>query len=171
MSNFGDRLGNYVFMKHPLVPTGGWFDVTTGEQVHLTPATQAGSEKVGVFPLSNSKPKERFVKLYRYVRPYDYDGYDARQGTTFYIELDYDEKTINFALSVCSGENFEKSVGRHIAYNRFQSGYIITIPMKNGKISEAGVLYDIWDWLKDVEVPSASLLHKVRQQFFDAEYF
>ena len=100
--------------------------------------------------LMGAKEKNRFVDLFRYVRPLNKNfEIDNMKGITFRIQLDYKFKTIKFAYSVCNGDNFEKQTGRERAQFAFDlDESTVTIPMKNGTVSPNGVLRDIWEYVK-----------------------
>lgn len=75
------------------------------------------------------------VQVFRHIRPQqiresrwsdrrEYTGQVApRGGVVFMFEIDFDQKTLEFATAVChSADNFDRKKGNRIALNRFQHG-------------------------------------------------
>jgi hypothetical protein len=174
MRQFGDRVGNQVWVKSPLKRVdnidGIWVDVTTGEHSTILNEYKCHVEKAVPF----NKVKPRYVNFVRYLRPYKWDGnftrteVDNLRGTTFAISLDYEFQTISFAYSVCNGDNFDKSVGKAIATQRIKNYEIHSIPMVDGKINELGVLMDIYKAIYNS--PACSERTKMLKEFYDAGF-
>ena len=153
--NYGDRIGDCVYVCSPeagLRNTGSWLNVKTG---YFTPDPLLSVRReVSTSDIRNTKKKPEFVNLIRYVRPHNEFGeIDNMEGSTFVIRLDYRNKNIIFAYSVCSGDNFCKDEGVERAKYRFDSGSVITIPMYNGKIGDGGVLLDIFHHARAYLIP------------------
>ncbi len=135
--NYGDRVGHYVLARVEDKPV--WLNVYTGEKI---------CAKGDPVPTEQPKKKPDVIKLIRFVRPRMSDVFvcaiDNMRGTTFYIELDYALRQIRYSFASCEGDNFDKKLGCYIARLRYDDGEFVTIPMKNGEVSQHGVLYDIF---------------------------
>ena len=84
------------------------------------------------------KKKDDVVKIVRYIRAKNEDGQiDNLSGVTLIIYLDYVNRKVLFQYSICSGDNFDKFIGKRIAKNRRQ--HIIDMPPEgipeNGTVS------------------------------------
>lgn len=138
------------------ISAGGGMWIATDDYNRISDNTVSIRSGFGPMPervyswLMAAEEKNRFVDLFRYVRPLNKNfEIDNMKGITFRIQLDYKFKTIKFAYSVCNGDNFEKQTGRERAQFAFDlDESTVTIPMKNGTVSPNGVLRDIWEYVK-----------------------
>jgi len=139
--------------------TGIWVDARNFNRIddnyYIALEREFGGGMVGLMPLIvaqdialNEKSSEkRFVDLFRYVRPFSsFVEIDPNKGVTLRIQLDYQERTIKFAYSVCNGDNFNKAEGRfkaQFAFDKDES--TVTLPMPKAGIPETGVVNYIWE--------------------------
>lgn len=133
---------------------------STASIYQMEPAVK---EQVSVIPEPTplwpaSKPNK--IKLYRYIRPYSYKHgqIDSQQGITLAISIDYTNNIIEYGVSCCNGDNFNKNKGKWIADDNLMrkksSSYFIVL-MDEGKVSELGcvqMLIEMLDFnLKDIK--------------------
>ena len=145
MSNVGDRKGNLVFVKNPFGDGHVWLDIESGQVAEKKCCGSCRDSKGYV------RQKQDVVKLFRYVRPgapYPYGGIDNLRGLTFYIELDYKNRDIRFSFSRCEGDNFDKKLGKQIAFDNFENGIYWVLKMDPSGVAECGVLGEIFECFK-----------------------
>lgn len=163
MSKVGDRNGNLVYVKNPFGDGHVWLDIESGQIKEKKCCGSCRDSKGYV------RQKQDIVKLFRYVRPYSWDGIDNLRGLTFYIELNYKNRDIRFSFSRCEGDNFDKNFGKQIAYNNFRDGVYCVLKMNQNGVSESGVLTDIFNCFKD-SWSGQKEKKPVLRQFYDAGY-
>jgi hypothetical protein len=161
----GSTFGKFKFVK--ILPEFGMFLDDNGviasyQQFQFEPGTEYSdicvNELIDLFytprivePEKEEDPrvpsvkteKPRFVKFIRYARPCRDGEIDNLRGITFYFVLDYENEEVMFGYSVCNGDNFSKTSGIVMANLDYQDN-VKTFKMKNGKINQSGVMFELF---------------------------
>ena len=86
---------------------------------------------------ADANEKEDVVHIVRYLRPPGHLDYSNLFGITLVITLDYKHGEIVYRYSICSGDNFDRRLGKKLAYQ--SRSYMLNMP-KNRVFDSNGVV-------------------------------
>lgn len=127
---FGDRVGNAVYIKHPNLNFGHWIDVNTGQlvsvdfnrayQMATIPTDNAQREK---YPLTKIS-----TEFYRFIR-------NEKENTvvSLYVKMNYDTRETKVSYAICKDINqHTKDVAKYWLHRRMAAGDVVTLSMDKG---------------------------------------
>jgi len=122
---YGEPLRGDSSLRHRSPNFGAYqnaMNAVLGRSAETLLTTGEGDELVGS-ELTEASGELYLATFFRHRRFEDNNGIWPRGGVTFFIELNPSQGTFAFSYALCSLEdNFDKTIGRTIAKNRFDAG-------------------------------------------------
>jgi hypothetical protein len=126
-----------------------WASEYNDELIKLCDLVAASVKKKG-----KKRSEVTEAEFFRYVRPLDprTGDIDSKKGTCFYVRMDYVSRSMNVSMSVCNGDNFDKTIANNMARERMDDGNYVAIDLDAFVESGKSIVEYVKFMLQDVRV-------------------